>query len=105
MSTVPRPARPSPVQTQAGRPQLVTEDCTLSVPPSAYTLEGFRSWVASEEFPDRIRATFVNGEVTLDMSQEELQTHNKVKGEVTRVLLTLNRGADLGESYVDGARV
>ena len=54
-------------------------------------VELFRWWVQSDAFPDHVRVTFLDGEIYLDMSKEELETHNKVKIEVLRVLLNLNR--------------
>src|SRR4051812_19313081 len=39
------------------------------------------------------------------MSPEELESHNKVKSEVGRVLCNLNEGLDLGEFYGDGTLV
>jgi Uma2 family endonuclease len=68
-------------------------------------LAGFRAWVTSGEFPEHIRAAFLDQEIYLDMSNEELETHNKVKSEVTRVLLNLNRELQLGTYYSDGALV
>ncbi|MCI0463439.1 MAG: Uma2 family endonuclease [Gemmataceae bacterium] len=82
-----------------------TADLCLRIPTSACSLAGFREWVKSDEFPDEVRATFVAGEIYLDMSKEELETHNKVKGEVGRVILNLNRDLDLGEYYGDGVLV
>jgi Uma2 family endonuclease len=73
------------------------------VPASAQTLEGFRAWALSEDFPERGRYSFLDGEVFIDLSPEELETHNKVKGEIGRVLLTLNKNTKLGSFYSDGA--
>ena len=39
----------------------------------------------------------------MEMSPESLETHNKVKGEFTSVLVRLVRDRDLGEAYSDGA--
>ena len=47
----------------------------LSVPRHAHTLAGFRTWVKGGDFPEQIRATFVNGKITIDMSKEELELH------------------------------
>lgn len=51
------------------------------IPVSAATLEGFRAWVKSDDFPEHVRVTFVDREIYLDMSGEEIETHVKVKAE------------------------
>src|SRR5690606_19683273 len=48
---------------------------------------------------------YINGEILLDMSPEELETHNKVKVEVSRSLGNLVLDLDLGEFYGDGTLV
>jgi hypothetical protein len=77
----------------------------LHIPRDAFTLAGFRKWVLSEEFPEKLRVAFVSGEIYLDMSKEELESHAKVKAETCRVLLNLNHELDLGDLYLDGVLV
>jgi Uma2 family endonuclease len=74
----------------------------VRVPARALELDGFRAWVTSEAMPEDVRATFVRGEVLLEMSPESIESHNKVKTEITAVLATLVRDEDLGEVYCDG---
>ncbi len=103
MSTVPRPARSrSKPATRSGELTLITDDFQLVVPPDVRTLEGFRAWATDDEFPERVRVTFVDGEVTLDMSNEEINTHVGLK---TRIISTLDFLVDqhkLGKFYGDG---
>jgi Uma2 family endonuclease len=73
------------------------------VPATVFDHEGFRRWVKSGEFPEHLRAAFVDGEVLIQMSPESLETHNKVKAEVTIVIGQYVRDRDLGEVYADGA--
>ncbi len=81
-------------------------DEMIRVPVDAVaTLDGFREWVLSDESPEHWRFSYIQGEVYIDMSPEELDTHNKVKTEVSRVLSTLNDKLDLGEFYSDGTLV
>jgi Uma2 family endonuclease len=77
----------------------------LRIPADAFTLDGFRAWVKSDELPEKLRVTFLRGEIYLEMPMEALQTHNKVKGEVTRVLMNLNVELELGDFYLDGVLV
>ncbi|MEX2138295.1 MAG: Uma2 family endonuclease [Pirellulales bacterium] len=69
---------------------------------AAENLSGFRAWVTSEEFPENWRASFLRGEILLDMSPEETETHNKVKWEIGRAILTLSRILKKGTYYGDG---
>jgi Uma2 family endonuclease len=78
----------------------------ISVPASALTsLDGFSKWVGSDDFPDRGRISYIEREVWIDMSPEELETHNKVKTAVYHTAGNLNEELDLGELYTDGALV
>src|SRR5262249_15185108 len=71
----------------------------------ASTLEGFREWVTSAEFPENLRASFIDQELWIDMSPEELETHSKVKEAVGRTVGNLNEELDLGEFFPDGVQV
>ena len=60
------------------------------IPASALTsLKGFRAWVASRDYPERGRVTFLDGEVLIDMSPEEL---DRVRQEIARVASQTLRG-------------
>lgn len=76
-------------------------DSLLRVPGSAGTLRGFRAWAVSDGFPRRGRISYLRGELLIDMSAEELETHNKVKSEVGRVVANLAHEHDLGTFYSD----
>ena len=79
------------------------EGATLRVPASAWSLPGFRTWVTSLDLPAAARATFVDGEVLVDLSPESIESHNKVKGALTAGVIEIVQAADLGEVYPDGA--
>lgn len=72
------------------------------VPPDADTLDGFRRWVASDDFPDRGNITYIDGEVLIDMNAERVETHISVKAETDRVINTIARAQDRGKYYPDG---
>jgi Uma2 family endonuclease len=93
-----RKARPAALE-------LVIVDEVLQVPRDAWTLEGFRQWAASPDFPERGRISFIAGELIIDMSPEEAENHIKVKYEIARRLMDLNDREDLGEFYGDGLLV
>ncbi len=108
MSTLPASRPPTISRTQpapSGPCRIVLPDKEIIVPPTAYTLAGFRAWVLSDDAPEWARICFLDGEVLVDMSGDELETHNKVKGEVGYVLIGLNKRLKLGQFYADGARI
>jgi hypothetical protein len=73
------------------------EHCGLSVPTTVGTLDGFRKWILSDEFPDQgVRASFLGTEVFIDKSPERIDTHALVKLEVLRVLGNLVKQTRLG---------
>jgi Uma2 family endonuclease len=103
MSTVPRPVRRSEKPAaQAGALTVVTDRFSLVIPPEAHTMEGFREWATDDNFPERVRVTFLQGEIILDMSNEEINAHVAVKTEMVRALDGLVREQRLGKFYGDG---
>ncbi len=77
----------------------------IRIPASALTHGGFRAWATSDAFPEKLRASFINQEVVIDMSPEELETHNKVKTTVVSTLDFLNAKLELGELFSDRALI
>jgi len=77
----------------------------LRIPADATTLAGFRAWVTSDDFPEKLRVTFIRGEIDIDMSKEEVQTHAAVKAQVCFVLMAINHEAKLGKFYLDGVLI
>jgi Uma2 family endonuclease len=89
---------------RSGQPATLGLDADLSivqVPAAAATLEGFRSWATSNQFPERGQVSFINHKIWIDMSPEEVETHNKVKTAVTATIANLNAQLDLGEFFAD----
>src|SRR5687767_3682818 len=81
---------------------FVVDRDSVTVPSSVVDLESFRRWARSEEFPDTGRICFFDGEVWVDLSKEQIFTHNQVKGEFTVVLGGLVRAEKRGRYYPDG---
>lgn len=77
----------------------------VHVPLGAMSLPGFRDWATSDDFPQRGRISFAGQELIVDMSPEELETHVKLKAEITRTIGNRNHELDLGQFYPDGALV
>jgi Uma2 family endonuclease len=55
----------------------------------------------SDEFPESGRISFLDGELIVDMSPEELRAHGQVKNEVSSTIYSLVDRRNLGEFYPD----
>ena len=73
----------------------------VRIPGSVVDLPSFRAWAVSEEFPASGRFAYLDGEVWVDMSPEELFTHNRVKGEVAFAILALLKRSRMGHWFHD----
>lgn len=68
-------------------------------------LEVFRDWVWSGVFPEKGRIDYIGGELEIDMSPEEANTHDAVKTALGRELARLVEDSDRGAVYVDAMRL
>src|SRR5688500_2356724 len=71
------------------RCSFACDDGSISVPPSVRDLESFRAWVHSDSCPEKLRVFYLDGEVWIDMSKEQLFTHGALKGQFAMVLTGL----------------
>jgi Uma2 family endonuclease len=69
------------------------------------SLSAFRRWCHSASFPERGRFDFVNGNIEVDMSPEDLFTHGTVKTQIISALAQIVDADDLGHLFVDRTRV
>jgi Uma2 family endonuclease len=81
----------------------LTFDGYYSVPADVFSLSRFREWVHGKEFPEKGRASFIAGSVEVEMSPENLETHNAVKTEITGGLCELLKQRKIGRLYSDRA--
>jgi hypothetical protein len=100
-------APPSPGVTDG-----IATSCTIAlpttaihVPASVFTLAGFRAWAKSDESPPHACLTFVDQEVIVDMSGEELRVHGLVKSAVCTRLYPVAIAEVGGLFYIDGALI
>jgi Uma2 family endonuclease len=77
-------------------------DTTVTIPASVFDLAGFRRWVQSPHFPEKLRVSYIAGKVEVDMSPEEAFSHNSPKMAVTLALGNWVEGFDLGQIFIDG---
>lgn len=78
-------------------------DGWLRVPATVFEIDGFRDWVLADDFPEKLKASFLGGRIEIQMSPEELHTHTRLKGDVFADLLAWVRQHRLGELFTDGA--
>lgn len=81
---------------------IIIED-RVRIPAEALDLDGFCEWAHSDAFPETGSISFIGGAIEIDMSPEELNTHTRVKRDVTYDLETVIRKLGIGELLVDGA--
>jgi Uma2 family endonuclease len=74
----------------------------VHIPPWVCDVESFRRWAVSDEAPQRAPVFFLDGEVWVDMSKEQLYSHGRVKQEFFQVLGQLTKRERLGEFFPDG---
>jgi Uma2 family endonuclease len=77
----------------------------IVVPPGVVDLESFHRWTESDEFPQEGRICYFQGELWIDMSQEQVFTHSGLKTEYCRVLANLAKEERRGFFITDGLRV
>ena len=65
------------------------ETDVVQIPVWVSDLGSFRRWMDSDEAPEKATVSYLAGEVRIDMSKEQLYSHNRVKTEFARVLATL----------------
>jgi Uma2 family endonuclease len=73
--------------------------------PFVGSLADFRAWALSDEFPQRGRIDYVDGRIEVDMSPEDLFTHNTLKMEIGYALVRIAKASGLGYVFGDRARV
>lgn len=89
----------------ARNPSLVMREPPLCIPPDAGTLDGFRRWSSSESFPERGRIDFLDGELEVDLSPEDIYMHGGAKTALAAALYERVVRSDRGAVYVDCTRV
>jgi len=83
---------------------LTPHDTAIRVPAWVRDFDTFVTWMHAEEFPDEGRIEYILGEIRVDLSMEELFSHNQVKAAVTECLNQLVREERLGLFIPDGMR-
>src|SRR5260370_790088 len=82
------------------RSNIIIEE-RVCIPAWVDDLESFRRWARSDEFPERGWFSYLNGEIWVDLSMEELFSHNQVKMQFTAVVGGLIRIVETGYFVCD----
>jgi Uma2 family endonuclease len=77
----------------------------VEIPPDITSLEDFRRWALSEDFPERGRIDYIRGIIEIDLMPERLSSHGAVKVEIARVIANRVRAGDLGDVFIDQTRI
>ena len=72
-----------------------------SIPDWISDLGSFRQWARSDEFPESGRYSFLDGEIWVDVSMEQLFSHNGVKVAVTYAIMALLQEIRTGKYVTD----
>ncbi|MEM6330335.1 MAG: Uma2 family endonuclease [Planctomycetota bacterium] len=75
---------------------------SFSMPAPAMTLDAFRAWAASEDFPESGKVTYYAGRVVFDMSPQQYYTHLAVLEAINSTIGVLVRQLDTGRYFPDG---
>lgn len=76
-------------------------DEAVSIPATVRDLGSFRDWMHSEDFPRHLRATYVRGEILIEMNAQEISTHALAKGHLYLRLGGVIEQDDLGHLLPD----
>ena len=81
---------------------FVVDDMSVTVPQEVSDLASFRRWLHAEEFPEQGRISYFQGKVHVDMSKEQIFSHNQVKNEIAYTLTGLAKRKKDGRCFPDG---
>src|SRR5687768_1106537 len=82
--------------------RVVLEDSQIHVPGWVQDLESFRRWSDDDAFPEEGQISFLDGEVWIDMSKQQLYLHAEVKIEINAKLRILVTSNALGRYFGEG---
>jgi hypothetical protein len=82
---------------------VIFHSAQVRVPSSVVDLASFRHWADADDFPNLARVWYLQGEIWVDLSREEIFRHVLVKGEIACTLAGLTKVCDLGTYLIDGA--
>jgi Uma2 family endonuclease len=97
--------RTPPPKTNPRRNTVVTDDGPVTIPDTVVDLDTFREWLDTGAVPEKAKTWFIDGEVWVDMSNEQVYTHVRLKTEITAKLYALVEAEEAGLFLSDGVLV
>ena len=97
--------RTPPPKANSRRNTVVTDDGPVTIPDTVVDLDTFREWLDSGTVPEKAKTWFIDGEVWVDMSNEQVYTHVRLKTEITAKLYALVEAEEAGLLLSDGVLV
>ncbi len=83
----------------------ISFDDLLTVPLGIQCLEEFRHWALSDSFPESGRIDYINGDIEVEMSPENLFYHGTLKLKLAAEILARVEELQLGHVLTDATRV
>jgi Uma2 family endonuclease len=87
------------------RAAVILDDEDLRIPAEVYAFDEFRHWSLSSDFPERGRIDYLDGEVEVELSPEDLYTHSVAKSEIAAELHALVKKTGRGNVFIDRTRI
>ena len=75
----------------------------VEIPPDLKTLDVYREWAKSLDYPTRGRFSFFQGELWMELEKERLFSHNRIKLRIGVVLEQLAADMEIGYVFTDRA--
>ncbi|MFL5343124.1 MAG: Uma2 family endonuclease [Gemmataceae bacterium] len=81
---------------------LVVDEQSIFIPAWVNDHPDFRQWAHSDEFPEHGTVCYFPTGVWIDMSTEQVFSHNQVKNEYNRVVGSIAKLEDIGRYFPEG---
>jgi Putative restriction endonuclease len=78
-------------------------DESIRMPDRIRNLDAFRRWAHSDEFPQKGRICFLDGDLWADMTAEQIFSHAVIKNEIAYVLTGIEKETSCGSYFPHGA--
>jgi Uma2 family endonuclease len=86
-------------------PEEEDRSASFFMPVGSMTLDDFRKWTSSDDFPETGKIAYMGEEVFIDMSPERIDSHGAVKVEVCTTVHALVRKKKKGRMFFDRTRI
>lgn len=91
--------------THSTQPSIILAGDDVRIPAGVHVLDAFRRWCQGREFPERGRIDYLQGDVEVDMSTEDLFTHGTPKAAIAARLHAMVVEDERGSVFIDCTRV